>query len=470
LTVASVPAPARAVSLDEYQRQVEATCALVGAEVLLVDDIYLPWLQELCVQVVPFSACAANAGGRVDDTAGYFVQFTSGSTMAPRGVHLTLDAMAANVLAILDVLQPAPGDSACSWLPLSHDMGLVGMCLTPWVANAPERAGSSELALIRTEAFVGRPTLWLSACSELGATYTAAPNFAFDIARRALATTGPIDLSRLRVCITGGEPVQSRTLLAFEEATSPVGFSGTAFCPAYGMAEATLAVTMVQPGQRWNAVTVDPVALAGGRWEECANGRPIVAAGSPLPGMEVRIAAAEGNVGPIQIRGPSVAGSYVGADLPFTPDGWLPTHDVGIIVNGELHVVGRVDDLLIVAGRNLYAHDIETVVAAITGVRPGNAVAIDAATGRYVVVAETLPGADRARLAASIREALATALATGPASVIFVRPRTLPKTSSGKIQRHRVRALYEANELATENVFSFTATTLCKDTSRVART
>ncbi|HEX9546164.1 MAG TPA: hypothetical protein VF942_02450, partial [Acidimicrobiales bacterium] len=207
-----------------------------------------------------------------------------------------------------------------------------------------------------------------------------------------------------------------------------------------------------------------------GRWEESPNGRPVVAAGSPLPGMEVRIAAAEGNVGPIEIRGSSLAGGYVGADLSLTPDGWLSTNDVGIIVNGDLHVVGRVDDLLIVAGRNLYAHDVEIVVAAMTGIRSSNAVAIDTATGRYVVIAETVLGTDRLRLAAAIREALVAALGTGPGSVIFVRGGTLPKTPSGKIQRHRVRALYEGDELATEDVFPFAATTAGEDRSRVART
>ena len=448
LTVASLPNPGRGMSADEYQYQVEQICRQVGASLLAVDDALLPLLPPLSVSVVGFAQCRGDNGGRTSGR-GELVQFTSGSTSAPKGVQIRLDAIAANVESILETLAPQAGDSACSWLPLSHDMGLIGMLLASWSAMRPAFLGRGELCLIRPEYFLRDPGSWLVACSETGATTTAAPDFAYALAARTIGSANRLDLDRLRTCICGGETVRWSTLERFAEASAVAGFQPRAFCPAYGLAEATLAVTMVRPEQKVTVRYAHAAALADGEWRDMptGKGKAVVSAGAQLPGMGCRISGGSSGLGAIEVTGRSLFSGYAGAGSPLSSDGWLRTGDLGIVIDGELYPAGRYDDRIIVAGRNVDVTHVEDRISGRHGIRHGGVVAVEDGEVGFVVVAEPANVADLHEIAHSARDALVRATGLTPSAVMLVPRGSLPKTPSGKVQRYRVRSLLHAGAL-----------------------
>lgn len=455
LVLASLPLPGRGMPVAEYTQQIRAMCAAVGAKGLIAEGRYSSMLPDLGLPVWEAEQCTGGPAGRRSMSSGSFVQFTSGSTQSPKGVELTLTSMAANVAALVAATEPDPGYSVVSWLPLSHDMGFIGTLLTGIAAGAPQFARRGSVAVLRPETFIGQPGIWMRTCSALSASHTAAPSFAFELAARAL-TSGPgLDLSSMRVVITGGELVRAAALRAFQESAAPHAFDPRAICPAYGMAEATLAVTMVPPGRRWESVVVDPVELGAGRWvatdkQDCA--REIVGCGTPIPSMRVRSGAPPGEPGTLEVAGPSLFRRYVGsADAPPPRDGWFRTSDAGVVGPQDLYVIGRNDDLILAGGRNLYCQDLErTATDADERMRRGNVVAVADGDGRYVVVAELRTGAvdaDSSAIAKAVRRALVQRHGIGPTTVRFVPPGYLPKTPSGKPQRHKVRAALLRDEL-----------------------
>jgi acyl-CoA synthetase (AMP-forming)/AMP-acid ligase II len=448
LTVASLPGPGRGMSAGEYQHQVEQACLQVGAELLAVDDGLVGLLPPLSVPAAGFAQCQDGTGGRTGDR-GELVQFTSGSTNAPKGVRIRLGAIAANVESILEVLAPEAGDCACSWLPLSHDMGLVGMLLSSWSAMRPAILGRGELCLIRPEYFLRDPGSWLTACGETGATTTAAPDFGYALAARTIGTAKHLDLSRLRTCICGGEVVRWSTLQRFAQASAAAGFRARAFCPAYGLAEATLAVTMVRPEQDATVRYADAAALADGEWRNmpAGQGQAVVSAGTSLPGMGCRITGESSGVGAIEVTGRSMFSGYVGAGPPFRSGGWFRTGDLGILIDGQLYLAGRYDDRIIVAGRNVDAAQIEGSISGKGGIRHGGAAAVEDGDGGFAVVAETAEVPDPRPIADAVRDMLVRATGLAPSAVIFVPRGSLPKTPSGKLQRYRVRSLLRTGEL-----------------------
>lgn len=448
LTVASLPGPARGMSAEDYQRQVEQACLQVGAVLLAVDDALIPLLPPLSVPVAGFAQCEGGIGGRTGGR-GELVQFTSGSTSAPKGVRIRLSAIAANVESILEVLAPQVGDCACSWLPLSHDMGLVGMLLSSWSAMRPAILGRGELCLIRPEHFLRDPGSWLMACSETGATTTAAPDFGYALAARAIRTAEHLDLGRLRTCICGGEVVRWSTLERFTEASAAAGFRPRAFCPAYGLAEATLAVTMVRPEQDVTVRYADATALANGEWRDMPPGlgQAVVSAGASLPGMNCRIAGESSGLGAVEVTGRSMFSGYVGTGPEFDSGEWLRTGDLGILLDGELYLGGRYDDRIIVAGRNVAATQIEGSISGKGGVRHGGAAAVEDGDGGFVVVAEMAEVLDLRGIADAVRDVLVRATGLAPSAVVFVPRGSLPKTPSGKLQRYRVRSLLLTGQL-----------------------
>jgi acyl-CoA synthetase (AMP-forming)/AMP-acid ligase II len=454
--VVSLPLPGRGMSTTEYRTLLDRCCAASQAELVLVEDRYRALLPPLGVPVLTYRLCAREGPDPGAAPGAELVQFTSGSTGDPKGVQLRLDAIAANLLAILEVMAPSGGDVACSWLPLSHDMGLVGVCLTSWIASAPRFADKASLCLIRPEAFVADPGIWLRSCSEFGATFTAAPTFAYALASRALPHSGPLDLSRLRVCIVGAESVRPDVLRRFAEAARPFGFDPLAFCPAYGLAEAAVAVTAQAPGKLWSSRDVDAAALADGQLAPARGPgkREIVSCGPPLPGVHVRIATAppaQDQVGEIEIQSPSLLSGYLPRlSQPITAGGWFTTRDLGFVAGGELYVVGRCDDVMMVRGRKIYEADILAVAAANPAVRTGAVAAVEDTDGGYAVVLETRGENPAYRdLALDIDYRLVRHLGTGPHMVVVVEPGTLPKTSSGKVARQRVQAQLRAGGLAT---------------------
>jgi acyl-CoA synthetase (AMP-forming)/AMP-acid ligase II len=445
ITTLSLPHPARSAQLDAYRQELLDVIRLAGVELLVLPerfaglDLAGPLPDGL--RTASFPECAAHPRRADVSDAGEFVQFSSGSTGRPKGVRLSSPAIAANVTAILDHVAPHDrGVVACSWLPLSHDMGLIGMCLTGLVSMGPPWCGR-RLALMPPERMVARPSRWLQACSEIGATVTAAPNFALDLVLAHPRTVpAGVDLRSLQVLFVGSEPIAPGTLRRFARAMAPLGFDEAALCPAYGMAEASVAVTMAPRHEGWRSTAGGP------------DGPEVVSCGVPLRCLEVRAPAGRGEAGPVAVRGASLLSGYLGqAAPPLDPEGWFRTSDLGFLSGGQLHVVGRADDVLVIAGRKLYPEPLEETAARHEAVRPGGCAAISDGSGGYVVVAErrrTSAGADMQEACRWIRRELSVRDGVAPTAVVIVTPGSIPRTPSGKLQRRRLGQLHGRGELA----------------------
>ena len=390
------------------------------------------------------------------------LQYTSGSTAAPKGVVLSHANLLANVRAIGDGVAVRPDDVTVSWLPLYHDMGLIGAWLGSLYHGVP-------LVLMSPLAFIGRPVRWLEAIHRHRGTITAAPNFAFDLCTRRIRDEdlAGLDLSSLRAVYNGAEPVSVETMQRFTERFAPHGFRPEAMMPVYGLAEASVALTFPPLGRRPLIDTIDRRRLAvSGEARpvplDTEGARRLVACGRPLPGHEVRIVdeadreLSDRHEGHIQFRGPSTTKGYLHnpeANARLLHGDWLDSGDLGYIAQSDLYVTGRVKDIIIKAGRNIYPEELEAAVGAIDGVRAG-CVAVfgiqgatqDSSGGeQLVVMAESRKTgeADRERLSRSI-EALALDLTGMPADqVVLAPPNTVLKTSSGKIRRDACRQLFE---------------------------
>jgi acyl-CoA synthetase (AMP-forming)/AMP-acid ligase II len=430
-TVASLPLPARGMPPQVYADQLTRFAAAAGAQTLMVDPEHAAMVEDATPSVHTFDEALAGGPASSFGDAGRLVQFTSGSVGTPKGIELTLEAVGAHVLAILAALEPVDGDASCSWLPLSHDMGLIGQLLSPLGAGAP-RFGHHSLTLMKPETFMASPRSWLRTCSEKAATITVAPNFALELAVRTSRRIGELDLSRLRSVIVGSEAVRPDTLEQFTDAFAPAGFSRLAFCPAYGLAEATLAVTIVRPDVPWRAIPRPEDHSASGD-----SARPLVSTGTPVAGVEVRVTAPDGAVGTIEFCSPSQLSRYIGAELRLTDDGYFVTGDIGVMQDGELFVIGRGDEAIVVAGRNVYPDDIESAVQH-ESIRRGCIAAVAAPDGGLAIVVEPAKSMTTAELETAcrgIRTAVAGQTGCPVATVAFVPRASLPKTPSGKLRR-----------------------------------
>lgn len=468
-----VPMPGKAPfrSLDAYHSHLAHVIRASDAHHLLTDASVIEGadMGTLCEQadaltLLDIAALRSEAAGAEpyagplpspDDLC--FLQFTSGSTSHPKGVRVLHRNLVANSRAFLGAegLKRSDADLGLSWLPLYHDMGLIGFVLGPVVCDIP-------VVLIATERFAKLPRMWLEEISARKATITFAPNFAYRLVTRRVRDRDleSLDLSSLRVCGCGAEPIQSETLHSFAERFAAAGFSPRAFAPCYGMAESTLAISFTRPSADLRIDTVDAVALAEGRVEAAAEGpdaNRLVGCGQPFTGHELRIVSTEGHtlgeraVGEIWVRGPSIADGYEGLDAPesFDAEGWLHTGDLGYLAEGEVFICGRLKDLIIVNGANHFPQDIEWIVTTLEGVREAGAVAYarPGAQGEELVVAAETRAADADRLREEISQAIARETGIKPAWVATVPPGSLPKTSSGKIQRQRTRMLLESGDL-----------------------
>ena len=393
-----------------------------------------------------------------------FIQYTSGSTGQPKGVLLTHDNLLANIRAIAAGLEMRPTDVGVSWLPLYHDMGLIGSWLLCLHQGLP-------LTLLPPTAFLARPERWLWAIHERRATLSAAPNFAYELCVRRIpgeALEG-LDLSSWRAAFNGAEPVSPGTLARFARRFAPFGFRPEAMTPAYGLAECSvaLAVNPVSRGPRVDRVAREPFQREG-RAEAAAPGDDtaleFVSAGRELPGHEVRIVDEAGMdvpervVGRLVFRGPSMTSGYYrqpqATAVITLPGGWLDSGDLAYRAEGEIHVCGRSKDLIIKAGRNLVPQEIEEATAAVEGIRRGCVVAFGLAnaalgTEALVVVAETrvADAAGRERLVGAVTARVAEAVEVPPDQVVLVTPGAVPKTSSGKVRRTAAKEQYLAGAL-----------------------
>jgi acyl-CoA synthetase (AMP-forming)/AMP-acid ligase II len=452
-TLVSLPHPARGMDGADYLAQINVMCVQTGATHLLCDPSLTAPLSDAAVPVHSFGEYHSSAFAPTLSSPGQFVQFTSGSTGTPRGIALSLDALDANLASMYDWLEPRSGAVVCSWLPLSHDMGLIGLALYGICSVNPPWSVPSDLVLMTPESFLADPSSWMRACTAYRATSTTSPPFALRLAARALRGAGRFDLSSIRSFVVGSEPVPAETLREFEEVARHAGLPPNGLCPGYGMAEATLAVAIDPPTQPWTSVRVDAAALAEREWREVeGGGTELVTCGPPVRGMDVRIAD-DRPLGELELRGPSLLSHYVPDEGPAaTEDGWFRSADLAHLHHGSVCIAGRTDDVLIVAGRNVDARALDALVSAQAVCRPGNAACFGDGAGRYVVVAEPrVAGADVGDLRAGAREiraALTRRFAAGPSAIVFVERGSLPKTPSGKIRRNHLREQWSAGKLS----------------------
>ncbi len=400
------------------------------------------------------------------------LQYTSGSTGDPKWVVLTHANLLANMRAIGEAVELGTGDVGVSWLPLYHDMGLIGAWLTLLYFGVP-------LAVMSPLAFLTRPERWLKAFQKYGGTISAAPNFAYELCVRKIADKDieGVDLSRWRAALNGAEPVNPDTLERFAERFAGHGFRREAQLPVYGLAEASLAVTIppLNRGALVDRVERDAFTVQGravpARADD-ATSIAFVSSGMPIPRHEVRIVDASGNEvsdrteGFLWFRGPSATSGYYQNEeataqlLPMGPAGdgeypWVNSGDRAYRADGEIYVTGRVKDIIIKGGRNLYPHEVEELAARAEGIRKGCIVAFgqkDEATGteKLVVVAESRErdASRKATIAAAVTDLVSQGLGLPPDRVELIPPGSIPKTSSGKLRREETKQLYLAGKLS----------------------
>lgn len=387
------------------------------------------------------------------------VQFSSGSTARPKGVLLTHDQFVHGVTALIDHAGLSSDDVLVQWVPLFHDMGLVSLMtslFTPYSAH-----------LFGAKTFITDAAEVLRYTARVRGTIVCGPNFSYDRFIGAAAEAFGDDaadkpLAAWRLAINGAEPVRPHTVREFARVFGPLGVAEATMSPCYGMAEATLAVTIPRPESPPRVLTVDRDALAPGDLyrvvaADAPNAREIVGVGVPVPGISLRVTdsdgtpLSDGHVGEIRVQGPAVTSGYLGDDVvtgETLVDGWLRTGDLGLIDDGELVVVGRTKEMIVVAGRNFFPDDVEEAVRAVPGVYKGHCVAVaDSDTERMIVVAETeaVPGTRGAEaVATAIRRAVSGTLALSAVTVLVVPPKALPRTTSGKWQRALIAELARA--------------------------
>lgn len=440
---------------------------MIGAKLVLLGapfDQLAPVLDQHGIRYVLLTDLSGGAAidqiVEVDENAPALLQLTSGSTAEPKAVKITHANLLSNITDMADKAElDLENDIMVSWLPMFHDMGMVGFYTTPMYLGV-------ELVKVTPVDFLSAPLLWAQLITKYRATVTAAPNFAYALLGRRLAGAddGAYDLSTLRLALNGAEPIDEKAVRAFTDAGARFGMPAQCVFPAYGMAEGTLAISFVPvfTGLRLDYIDADkleaqnraePVdpADAGHAEHPERTVRSFARLGPPLPGFDVEIVDPEGNrlgergVGEIRIRGEAVTPGYLTVDGPVPAqdeNGWLDTGDLGYLVDGEIVICGRAKDVIILGGRNIYPTDIERAASGVDGVRAGNAVAvrIDAGTRRerFAVVVESKLAGD-ADAEKSLRKEVGArvfeAVNARPVAVLVLPPGTLPKTPSGKLRR-----------------------------------
>jgi fatty-acyl-CoA synthase len=467
-----LPLPMRMGSIDEFVRSTRARIRHGDAKLLLIDDELAPFY-EATPGDPPMASLGALQPRRGNPKASaldppapdpdrlVILQYTSGSTSEPKGVMIPDRVLGANLDALTEAAEmDIETDVMVSWLPLYHDMGLVGLLTT-------SMSFGLDLVQAAPQDFLAHPGNWLEWISTYRGTATAGPNFSWVLAARALRRIEGIDLSSLRIALNGAEPIDPDAVDAFVAAAAPFGFHpGAVFC-AFGMAEVGIAGTFPAPMQGMRCDAVDRVVLEEKRVAEPAPAgldgtRRLPLLGQPVPGLEIRIVEpstgevlGDRQVGELQLRGTSVTPGYYkrpDATAELLRDGWLHTGDLGYLLDGELVLCGRIKDVIIVGGRNVFPEDIERAVGTIDGVRAGNVIAfgVDGYKGKesVVVVAETR-GGDRAAVERAVHERVLQAVGLPAREVMLVQAGSLPKTSSGKLQRALCKERYLNEELLT---------------------
>ena len=472
--------PVRADRIEEYvQRQTkllrnaEARVLITVREARTLARLLgpsIPSLRSVTTVEALAAATAKPSRNALQPTDIALIQYTSGSTGEPKGVVLTHANVLSNVRAIGQGVEVRPDDVGVCWLPLYHDMGLIGCWLFCLYYGLP-------VAVTSPIAFLRRPQRWLQMIHEHRGTLSPAPNFAYEMCVRRVddrALDG-LDLSSWRVAMNGAEPISPETLARFTARFAPYGFRPEALMPVYGLAECAVALSFSPLGRppRVDAIQREPfVRQQRAVPSDARDPAPLrfVSVGQPLPGHEARIVDAVGQPVPervegrLQFQGPSAMRGYYrnpDATQAIRCDGlgdglvnrWLDSGDLAYLADGELHITGRIKDVIIKAGHNIYPQELEEVASEVRGVRKGCVAAFavtdpEHGTERIVLVAETRetrPG-PRAEVRAEIMRRLAR-LGHPPDKLVLVPPQTIPKTPSGKLRRDACRRLYLAGEL-----------------------
>lgn len=468
LVPAPLPLPAPLGGREAYVEQIGRMCASAHARILIGPAGMAEWLRQIgdaagLAFAGPLADLPEDAGAALPEITPdqpCYLQFSSGSTRFPTGVLVTHKALMANAVAITrDGLQVKPQDRAVSWLPLYHDMGLIGFLLSPL-------ASQMSVDLLPTGAFVRRPLLWLDLISRNGGTIAYSPTFGYELcARRAeAAAIDHLDLSRWRSAGLGGDMIRTAPAEAFAQRFAAVGFSEKAYVASYGMAEATLALSMAPLGQGLNVEILDierlerdETAVTVGA--DAPRARAFARCGPPLPDHQLEVRDADGaplperRVGRIFARGPSLMGGYF--EQPeetarvLDAAGWLDTGDLGFLVAGEIVITGRAKDLIILNGRNIWPQDLEwTAEREIAGLRSGDVAAFSAPgeAEETVIVLVQARGGDADSRAALVEQVTGVLRARHgvETKVTLVGAHALPQTSSGKLSRSKAKAAYLA--------------------------
>jgi fatty-acyl-CoA synthase len=392
-----------------------------------------------------------------------YLQYSSGSTRFPHGVAVTHRALLGNLRSHGIGLQVQDTDRCISWLPWYHDMGLVGCLLSTMAMQL-------SVDYLKTEDFARRPLAWLDMITRNpGTSVSYSPSFGYDICSRRMSSQtraeDRFDLERWRIAGNGADMIRPDVMQSFVDCFAPAGFKAGAFCPSYGLAEATLAVSLMPPGEGIRLELVEETELSGGA-PDCEDRprryRAVVNCGRPVIGMEVEIRGADGDIlpdrgiGKVYVRGTSVMHSYFRDEestrAALSDDGWLDTGDMGYMSKGYIFIVGRAKDMIIINGRNHWPQDIEWAVEQLPGFKAGDiaAFAITGPSGEetpaVLVHCRVSDAVERGRLRDEIRERVRAITGITPV-VELVPPRTLPRTSSGKLSRVKARSLYLSGEI-----------------------
>jgi len=471
-----LPLPMRMGSLDEFVSSTRLRIRHGDAKLVLIDDQLAPFYEAIegDPPIAPMGSVLPGAKGvpsgdalidpEDDPDRLVILQYTSGSTSEPKGVMIPDRVLAANIDAACEAASLREDEVMVSWLPLYHDMGLVGFLAIPMTTGA-------NLVQAAPQDFMAHPASWMEWVSEWGGTATAGPNFAWVLATRGLRRSTTLDLSSLTLALSGAEPVDPKAMDAFCSAAAPHGFDPGAVFPAFGMAEVAIAGTFPKRGQGlvWDSIDRevlerDRVAVPLDTSDEdefTRRGRRLPLLGSAVPGLEMKVVdpetreeLPERSVGELLLRGTSVTPGYYKRDdatAELFHEGWLCTGDLAYVLDGQLVLCGRIKDVIIVGGRNVFPEDIERAVGTIDGVRAGNVIAfgVEGYKGKESVVVVAESRADNLDdVRSEIHHRTLEVCGLPPRDVILVEPSTLPKTSSGKLQRAKCREMYLAESLA----------------------
>ena len=470
-----LPLPMRMGSLDEFVSSTRARIRHGDAKLVLIDDQLAPFYEaaagdppiEPMGSVLPGApnVPSADRWERPDHDPQRLVilQYTSGSTSEPKGVMIPDQVLSANIDACCEAAELGVGETMVSWLPLYHDMGLVGFLALPMTKGV-------DLVQAAPQDFMAKPGNWMQWISEYGGTATAGPNFSWVLATRALKRAEGLDLSTLTLALSGAEPVDPKAVEAFVAAAEPFGFRAGSVFPAFGMAETAIGASFPKRGAGLQCDTVDREVLERTRVAKpieiedpddlAVRARRLPMLGTAVPGMEMKVAdpdtrdeLPERHVGELLLRGTSVTPGYYkreAATQALFHDDWLCTGDLAYMLDGQLILCGRIKDVIIVGGRNVFPEDIERAVGGLDGVRAGNVIAfgVEGYKGKEsVVVVAEVRADDLDVVRHDIHHRTLEVCGLPPRDVMLVRPGTLPKTSSGKLQRAKCKEHYLAEDL-----------------------